>query len=328
MNGNTINSHKTADCNESQDNHRYIPFSQSDNAASFLLSGAYVCADDGLVEHDGILYFHFQHYTWDLLNPEKNPAQGERKRRVFRRMAEGTVDKTQAQSLSGKYILGISPFINSYYHFICDLLPYLTQAPPWPLLIPAHLPPYYVAFLQQCGILTLTLSPHQVYRIEQLLIPMRTIPDWNESKILVLQKYFDSLIPNKTEKPPFRRIYISRKLVRRRHLINEESLLPLFQKYGFVRVFMEKLTIREQIMLIRETSHLITPHGAALVNVLFAHKDLRLLEIRPTLSSGQFCFEALCKLGWPGYEYIVPPQKPEFVLDIELLKNVLEQWFA
>ena len=59
---------------------------------------------------------------------------------------------------------------------------------------------------------------------------------------------------------------------------------------------------------------------------MFAPADVKILEIRPVLTSGQFCFENLFSLGWSGSEHLVPPRSGEFTLPLELLDEVLERW--
>ncbi|MGK5091716.1 glycosyltransferase family 61 protein [Deltaproteobacteria bacterium TL4] len=294
--------------------------------SEFPLQKACLDAKDGLVQHENQLFFHFQRYLWDLGHPENNPKDCEHQRRVESRIKEGLPKSQGAVLLKGKYVLGISPFINNYYHFICDLLPCLRALPPqWTVLLPDNFPSGLLSFLQQCRLSLQLLAP-KVYWVEQLLIPPITKNDWNPEKIQQIQELGQCLAPS-TAITPFRRVYISRKLVKKRHLVNEEELLPYFHRYGFERLFLERLSIVEQIRLMRETSHLIAPHGAGIVNLLFAPFSTHLLEIRPILSSGQFCFEKLCAYGWDNYEYLIPPPCGEFYLASELLLPVLKQWF-
>ena len=53
------------------------------------------------------------------------------------------------------------------------------------------------------------------------------------------------------------------------------------------------MSICDQINLFQSASHIIAAHGAGLTNVIFAPFDTKILEIRPIISSGQFCFENL-----------------------------------
>ena len=102
--------------------------------------------------------------------------------------------------------------------------------------------------------------------------------------------------------------------------------MPLLSKYNFRKVYLEQMTIKQQVELFRTASHVIAAHGAGLTNVLFAPGDARILEIRPELSSGQFCFEKLFSLGWPNSEFLVSPVKGKFEIPPEMLNEVLERW--
>ena len=100
----------------------------------------------------------------------------------------------------------------------------------------------------------------------------------------------------------------------------------MLKKYKFRKVYLEQFSIREQVELFRTASHVIAAHGAGLTNVLFAPAEARILEIRPELSSGQFCFEKLFSLGWPNSEFLVSPVKGKFEIPPEMLNEVLERW--
>jgi len=302
-----------------------ISFSPSSNPLSFPLHNAFLCAEDGLIQHQEKLYYHFQRYDWDLAHPERNPKHGEHKRRVERRLEAGALNIESAKFLSGHYLLGISPFIDSYYHFICDLLPYLLHAPSWPILIPNHLPANFVTFLQQAGFHTIALTP-QIYQVEHLLIPQLTNPDWTSEKVQGLRNFRAQLQPQSTASP-YRKLYLSRKRAKKRHFVNEDELLPYLHHYGFQRIFLENLPLLEQFKIFQEAKHIISPHGAGLVNLIFSSKTAHILEVRPNLSSGQFCFEQLCSHGWLNYEYLVPLKRAKFHLDRSLLLQVLERWF-
>ena len=102
--------------------------------------------------------------------------------------------------------------------------------------------------------------------------------------------------------------------------------MPLLRKHNFRKVYLEKMTIMEQVELFRTASHVIAAHGAGLTNVLFAPSEARILEIRPELSSGQFCFEKLFSLGWPKSEFLVSPVKGRFEIPPKMLSEVLDRW--
>jgi hypothetical protein len=62
------------------------------------------------------------------------------------------------------------------------------------------------------------------------------------------------------------------------------------------------------------------------VNGIFCPKETRILEIRPIISSGDFCFDALFDCGNFRHEVLVPKKLGLFLLEPELLENILMRW--
>ena len=295
-----------------------------------ILEYALLSAADGLVQSGSQIWFHFQKFHWDISHPELNPDIGEHIRHIEARLAQGLANPKGARRLPGIYHLGISPHIYSYYHLLTDLLPHLIESPQYPVLVPEFMPTSFTDFLIQAEF-EIQVLPPDIFQVEQLLIPETNTPDWSMEKVNKIQTFFEKFFPNKSHTNSLnlksrKRIYISRKIAVKRHLSNELQFIPLLKKHKFRNVYLEHLSVLEQVQLFRSASHIIAPHGAGLTNVLFAPSDVKILEIRPLLSSGQFCFENLFSLDWPGSEFLVPPRKGEFVLPLELLHEVLERW--
>ncbi len=83
--------------------------------------------------------------------------------------------------------------------------------------------------------------------------------------------------------PPQKRIYISRKLSKRRKIVNELELEELLSNYGFESVFLENLSVQEQAKLMHESEIVISLHGAGLTNCMFMQPSSTLIEIIPTV---------------------------------------------
>jgi len=210
------------------------------------------------------------------------------------------------------------------------LLPHLIEAPRNPVLVPEFMPQSFIEFLKQAQF-EVKILPKGTVKVELLYIPEMDLPEWNSEKIKKIQTFFENLLPRNfhagsNSSIPLNRIYVSRKMAVRRHLSNEDEFMPLLRKHNFRKVYLEKMTIMEQVELFRTASHVIAAHGAGLTNVLFAPAEARILEIRPELSSGQFCFEKLFSLGWPNSEFLVSPVKGKFEIPPEMLNEVLERW--
>ena len=297
---------------------------------SLILENALLSAADGLVQSGNRIWFHFQKYPWHLSCPEQNPGDGEHHRYIETRLYQGLADPENARVLKGTYHLGISPHIYSYYHLLSDLLAHLIDAPRFPVLVPEIMPISFLDFLTEAGFEVQVLAP-EIFHVEKLIIPEMTSPDWNSEKVKKIQTFFEKFItqktsPNSHSSKAKLRIYVSRKLAVKRHLSNEEEFLPLLKKHNFRKFYLEELNILDQVQLFRTASHVIAAHGAGLTNVLFAPAEIKILEIRPLLSSGQFCFENLFSLGWPNCEFLVPPKSGNFFLPLDSLEEVLLRW--
>ena len=294
------------------------------------LENVLLSASDGLVQSGNKIWYHFDKYTWDLSLSEKNLLKGEQWRQIESRIAKGIADPKKALPLHGTYHLGISPHIYSYYHLLTDLLPHLISAPEHPVLLPNFIPTSYTYFLKEIGF-EIKILPPKIFFVEKLFIPSIEKTDWSSKKIKLIQNFFKKIYPSKSSSinqnyKLQKKIYISRKLAIKRHLKNEDEFLPLLKKHGFSKVFLEKMTIKDQVKLFRSISHVIAPHGAGLTNVLFAPNNIKILEIRPILTSGNFCFENLFAINWPMYEILVPPKTGRFFIPKEQLEEVLLRW--
>ena len=297
---------------------------------TLIVENAFLCGEDGLVQSRDELWFHFQKYPWNLSCQGKNSVTDKHRRIIESRIKKGLPDPSDAILLSGTYHLGISPHIYSYYHLLTDLLPHLIDAPRNPVLVPEFIPKSFIEFLKHAKF-EIKVLPQGTVKVELLYIPEMDLPEWNYEKVNKIQTFFENLLPRNFQSGskgsiPLSRIYVSRKLAVRRHLSNENEFLPLLQKHRFRIVYLEQMTIMQQVELFRKASHVIAAHGAGLTNVLFAPSDVRILEIRPELSSGQFCFEKLFTLGWPNSEFLVSPVKGKFEIPTEMLNEVLERW--
>ena len=292
-----------------------------------ILENALLSADDGLVQSGNQIWFHFQKYPWHLSNPEKNPPAGEHRRHIEARLSQGLTDPANARLLDGTYHLGISPHIYSYYHLLTDLLPHLLDSPRFPVLVPEFMPLVFVDFLREAGFEVQILAA-DVFRVEKLIIPEMKTPDWNLDKIKKIRTFAENMYPQLSshQSRSQQRIYVSRKLAVKRHLANEEEFLGLLKEHKFRKVYLEQMSVREQVELFRSASHVIAAHGAGLTNVLFAPADVKILEIRPLRTSGQFCFENLFSLGWSNNEFFVPPKSGNFFLPLDALERVLLRW--
>ncbi|NES69810.1 MAG: DUF563 domain-containing protein, partial [Okeania sp. SIO2D1] len=75
------------------------------------------------------------------------------------------------------------------------------------------------------------------------------------------------------------RIYISRSLASWRRVINEKEVVNLLEKYGFISVTLESMSVEEQALCLGAAKFIITPHGAGLTNLVFCTPGTKVIEI-------------------------------------------------
>lgn len=77
----------------------------------------------------------------------------------------------------------------------------------------------------------------------------------------------------------YKRIYISRKKVGYRKVINEYEVVKLLNKYGFVEIELESMSFIDQVWLFNNAKIIVAPHGSGLANIVFSKKATKIIEI-------------------------------------------------
>jgi capsular polysaccharide biosynthesis protein len=293
------------------------------------LGPALLDSSDGLVIQEDRFHFHLGKYPWDRKNPDVNPQNCEHQRRVEKRLKSFNAQCQPSHWLKNSYVLGISPFSNNYYHFITEILPACLYNPLRTLLVSNSFPETYIQFLNQLGIGVEKLGhmdghPPQILRIDDIWVP-RCSPLTPE-----VCRYIFKTVTNKLKcdiSDTTLRLYISREFAPQRRILNEAECIPILKNYGLQIHHFEKYSLQQQILISLQTQFCIAPHGAGLANMLFMPQNTKILEIRPTVSSGQFCFENLAKCLGHNYKYILAQHPQGFWLSPRELDQTLMQIF-
>lgn len=75
----------------------------------------------------------------------------------------------------------------------------------------------------------------------------------------------------------YRRIFLARKNMKWRRLLNEEEISEDLSKLGFETIIIEELTVSEQIEMFQQAQWIVAPNGSALLNLIFADSSVKLL---------------------------------------------------
>lgn len=74
------------------------------------------------------------------------------------------------------------------------------------------------------------------------------------------------------------RVFITRRSASTRRIINEKECIELLEKFGFEAVDLTQLSFEKQVRIFANAQYVIGPHGAGLVNMIYA-EDAKILEI-------------------------------------------------
>ena len=78
---------------------------------------------------------------------------------------------------------------------------------------------------------------------------------------------------------PGQRFFLGRKGMKWRRLLNEEEISTDLVNLGFRMVYMEDMTASQQITLFQTAEWIVAPNGSALLNLIFADTNIRLLVL-------------------------------------------------
>ncbi|MDF0552045.1 tetratricopeptide repeat protein [Kamptonema sp. UHCC 0994] len=90
-------------------------------------------------------------------------------------------------------------------------------------------------------------------------------------------KFLSAAAKSKLEKPE--RIYISRRIVGNRRIINEAEVIEVLDKLGFVTITAESISIAEKISLMSSAKVIVTQHSGGGTNLLFCNPGTKVIEI-------------------------------------------------
>ena len=173
---------------------------------------------------------------------------------------------------------------DNYYHWMLDSLPRwrMLQAAGWQeydfVLLHSEPRGFQDETLDWLGVpeeKRLRLSKNFVHQFERLVVqampfPLEEVAAW-------ACKWLRSLVSQGTSGPE--KIFLSRRGVGARQLLNEDELQSALEARGFVTVQPGKLPVLEQARVLNAARCVVAPHGAALSNMVFAPPGALLFEL-------------------------------------------------
>jgi capsular polysaccharide biosynthesis protein len=173
------------------------------------------------------------------------------------------------------------------------------------------------------------LAPHQLALFELLgvskdrllrwdpAMPFRVKRLWAPTRLTRAHSWFDPLLPHwyrqrfaalTSSERPRRKLYLSRSAATRRRVGNEAEVIGTLEPLGYECVHAESLSVREQVALFSQASHIVGSSGGALTNMLFSPAGTRVtvLVSRQLIQGGsEVAFDSLARVC--GHEVHVEP---------------------
>lgn len=202
---------------------------------------------------------------------------------------------------SGIFLGGLAS--NAFGHWLPEFLPklqFLQQHPnfvDFPLIVDADMPQSHFDHLRRLTNQPLILlQAHESLLCQRLLIapspaffpvelfpnniPVQDIPGLSPRAL----KFIRGNEPPLCRPSPFRRLFLARKNMKWRHLLNEDDIALDLSSLGFETIMIEDLTAQDQIVLFQEAAWIVAPNGSALLNIIFADTQVKLVVlIQPNL---------------------------------------------
>jgi capsular polysaccharide biosynthesis protein len=269
-----------------------------------VLPDARLVTVDGLViTHDGLLA---SESAWD---DDKLRASGVLR---ARRMPRAPV-------VLGSHATLISQWCQAYYHWMTDVLPRLAVlegagCADVALIVPQNLAVWQQRSLELLGMADRltpyggSLRPEVLVWPRPAAIPGHT-PRWACAWVR------ERLGPG-TASGRRRRLYLTRRGERQRRVANEGDVWAKLAPMGFEMIDAGKLSLDQQIEVFADAAVVVSPHGGALTNILFA-RDAVVVELFEA-SCVNPCYYALAARCEHQYWYLVGRRTDDGHIDVDV----------
>jgi capsular polysaccharide biosynthesis protein len=178
----------------------------------------------------------------------------------------------------------------NYTHWLLDFLPRIALYRPsyGPLLVNGPLLPFQTQALTYLGVgaaSLLALDYPRAYIAPKLFYPSTgsaiCMPPMTFQPS-ILDWLRDKFVTPRAGSQGGRKLFISRaghSQVHGRRLLNEAEIARIADEHGFEIIRAEELSFEAQVMLFSEASVIAGPHGAGFVNMIFAQRGAKIVEM-------------------------------------------------
>lgn len=124
------------------------------------------------------------------------------------------------------------------------------------------------------------------------------------------------------------KLYLSRRNMRTRRLINEIEIEEYLLSQGFDIVHVENLSFVEQVCMFRDATYIVAPYGSSLLNLIYASTDIKLLILsQQKLHGSEGFYGQMRELGYQmlfvtgdiGYKF----KHADYSVPVERIRDAL-----
>ncbi len=109
-----------------------------------------------------------------------------------------------------------------------------------------------------------------------------------------------------------KKVYLRRKKLKTRNLLNEEELLNLLSKYGYESICLEEHSLEYQFFLFYNVERVISIVGSGLANLICSNKGIKVLGIEPYIRPEENTWTFILENVGGTYSYYTETNKDNF----------------
>jgi hypothetical protein len=229
---------------------------------------------------------------------------------------------------------------NTYFHWLCDVLPRLSAVESihknCVLLLPEYAKSsYFCETISKWSFKDVFYIPRNSYvTVKNLVCPAKIActGNYNPDIMSYLRKKFTS---GSNLKQPTLKLYSSRRHAQAKFVINESEMMELLSGYGYESVSFEDYSVTENANLLENCKSLISMHGANLSNMMFMHEGTSVIEFRKKSDARNNAYFSLasalginyfyqqCEFQSENYSH---PNRFDLTVDLDKLEQLLKTY--
>lgn len=191
---------------------------------------------------------------------------------------------------------------NAYGHWFAEFLPkirFFEKHPRYsqiPIIIDEGMPQSHYDFLKILSVNPIhILKRGATLKVKNLIVaPTDTffptdlvkhhkVPPENQSSVTVgALRFIQEKVIVRYGAPKIKqgaRYFLSRRNSQWRRMTNESAVIDVVQKLGFQTIYVEELTLEQQIQLFQQAEFIVAPNGSATSNLIFSNPKIKIILI-------------------------------------------------